>query len=1662
MASEHGLQMYIDGRRVAMSTAWTSKEPSVPLDYTVYLGKPMHRHPRRHAWNIRDLHRDINHVELPMESVNQVKQTMEHPTLNIRTSGYPSIVPGQVANALYLNGRQQFLDLGTSTRTCLDDVRTCRHGFTVRFWMKSPNLSDKMQILSLKDALNVYYDNGRLYASVNTDRDRWVTSYDGIRPERWYFVELSWDPDMGLTMFVNSQHVDVNSVPVHVTRGNRAANFYVGRGNTNMQREKYGNVNVDEMEVWDARRALLLSLGQIKLEEFTPTSTSPPIVLTLSPTVLVTVLPPTAEPDIYPPYTGELPTITDNDPRFQYVSGQGYLRLELEKAGIHLTDDFQISTTFATYQKDALLWYLGNRNKNIHLSLQNGYLNLTARFTPPGYASPHFKVYSVIRPQPAFSDGNWHTVTVKRRGDKLWMYIDDAEIEITDWVSGLSFDDVPDNVIYFGGTPDTPNWTNRRVLHNLHGYLKKIFIETRKDVYRAIDWMLQGSTYVFINDGVDISYTRPTQPPITHPPFTWPTRPPVTSPPFTWPTRPPVTRPPITWPTVATPAPPTRPPYTYPPGYTRPSLPPNDQALSFLGAGYISMDLWGTLDAARVSFEFTTYAPDGVLVFTGGNPVMAVEMKAGRLYYVQTHGGQARRYAIDDSRPVHDGRPHRFAFTRRPTLVEVSLDGNSVEFAQTVAAPRYTHMLIGGVPEEQRRLLPADALWTDDYFFHGCIKDLTINNFPQKFSESMQVPSVVISNEGRCTRQVDHCALNPCRNGGRCYNTESSYFCDCSSTEFQGLRCQTPTGGEQFSGGWYQVLRPRQPIIAEKNEIKLRFRTAGDNRCLLSTDARRAGYMYVCLENGRLKTMFNLDGRRDQWYYTGRNLADNRWHTATIVRDGADLTINVDNGQPTKGTITGQIPPLHVSTLYVSTLYVGAHNKDGVVDYSRLWNGYISHIYFNSESLLELPPGGGWNIVIEEGGPVTTEAPITRPTRPPIVTRPTQGVITTPSTAAPGVSHILVFNNNDLMKVYPAESLEVFEDSQIELSFRTTSPYGYLMSTIDNSTDTYIHLYLHEGKLRVAYNTHHENGKHYQTLDVGSGLNDGRWHKVQINHRPRGIVNVKVDNKAGTFKIKDLGRLRIDQLNIGGLQHKTDVYDRYGVFSGDIRDVVLDDLNFINMYQTGEYGRKIRYISYPHSTGRDGATSFNKDYYLLATLKKSQLEHDNYLWLIFNTGEANTGLASVSSRDGTMRGSLNLVNGKLVWTMMLNGEILESTPLGANLNDLMDHRVFVHHVGKHVFITLDDMVPPQRMDVPGGANKWEIHNINLGVGTDHGGVLDRGTLFNGTLKGPVVNGKALFFFLLGIEDPDVIINYPETIPVPSVQHFDGTFYVEVDPSSQDYEEIKFDFLTSSADTALLTTTSSTRRDAITIALEDGQLRAYIRIGDKIQQLIPKNDRKWNDQYWHTLSLSRFGNQWTLRVDNHDPEIRNMPAGSGNIDVNNINIGVRLLNDYFGYFNNRTVFDGEMRLFTYNGVNVFDLRDGDLGYRIDPHHPIDVPTQLHFDGSTYMKVVPTPNKPIHARKIALQFRTKEDGATLLSINGKDGKGRVLELKNGNLRLVMKRGGYVQYLDVPGVKLNDGRWHMATVSIDGDWASLSVDGQPPRTKRSVLSNMGVETK
>lgn len=64
----------------------------------------------------------------------------------------------------------------------------------------------------------------------------------------------------------------------------------------------------------------------------------------------------------------------------------------------------------------------------------------------------------------------------------------------------------------------------------------------------------------------------------------------------------------------------------------------------------------------------------------------------------------------------------------------------------------------------------------------------------------------------------------------------------------------------------------------------------------------------------------------------------------------------------------------------------------------------------------------------------------------------------------------------------------------LELEFKTDQPNGLLLYTDDGGTYDFFELKLVNGALRLRYNL----GGGAQIITVGSNLNDGHWHKVQV------------------------------------------------------------------------------------------------------------------------------------------------------------------------------------------------------------------------------------------------------------------------------------------------------------------------------------------------------------------------------------------------------------------------------------------------------------------------------------------------------------------------------------------------------------------------------------
>ena len=186
-----------------------------------------------------------------------------HPDIKIYVHGLPVNVPGTKENAVKFNGINQYVDVARDIVICKGMLANCKKGFTLRFAIQPDELKDNTYFVS-SSPFDVYYEGGRLNAEFRTPRKEWAVNSAQLNPEAWHQVDVSWHPKKGLKLYINGQLVDQQSNAFPNQQGyDEDMRLFIGRANTNMNREEYIDGTIDEVELWEAERDLLINEGLI-------------------------------------------------------------------------------------------------------------------------------------------------------------------------------------------------------------------------------------------------------------------------------------------------------------------------------------------------------------------------------------------------------------------------------------------------------------------------------------------------------------------------------------------------------------------------------------------------------------------------------------------------------------------------------------------------------------------------------------------------------------------------------------------------------------------------------------------------------------------------------------------------------------------------------------------------------------------------------------------------------------------------------------------------------------------------------------------------------------------------------------------------------------------------------------------------------------------------------------------------------------------------------------------------------------------------------------------------------------------------------------------------------------------------------------------------------
>ncbi|CAL1547650.1 unnamed protein product [Lymnaea stagnalis] len=275
-----GISLYMDGVEVDRQIRERSiREPRITTEMKAFIGRSNDGGRREQLDNAeldemnifygtREMLQSIGFIQterppnyhINFENVRGSR--LLHDKMLINLIGSPVQTGGKVGRALQLDGNNDYVDFNDHTSECIGNLDLCQQGSLYSMWIRPDKLRNNMYLLSTgKNGVTLRYRNGALHASAETSTRKWETTTSSLEENKWFFVEVSFHPDRGLSLYVNNERVaEDTSAAVRTdlaTPSPENNRFYLGRGNTDMSDSRYGEATYDEMDMWQADRDFL-------------------------------------------------------------------------------------------------------------------------------------------------------------------------------------------------------------------------------------------------------------------------------------------------------------------------------------------------------------------------------------------------------------------------------------------------------------------------------------------------------------------------------------------------------------------------------------------------------------------------------------------------------------------------------------------------------------------------------------------------------------------------------------------------------------------------------------------------------------------------------------------------------------------------------------------------------------------------------------------------------------------------------------------------------------------------------------------------------------------------------------------------------------------------------------------------------------------------------------------------------------------------------------------------------------------------------------------------------------------------------------------------------------------------------------------------------------
>ncbi|XP_045776165.1 neurexin-1 isoform X3 [Maniola jurtina] len=757
----------------------------------------------------------------------------------------------------------------------------------------------------------------------------------------------------------------------------------------------------------------------------------------------------------------------DKAPSEATFRGAEFLSYDLTQTGgepIVSTQD-AISLYFKTRQPNGLLFYTGHEADYLNLAVRDGGLSLTMGLGN-GKQEMHIKPSKT-----RFDDHQWHKLTVRRRIQEITPFtsfcrvsavVDDVYSEHSH-VAG-SFTMLASSRAHVGGSLNARALPGARVHTNFIGCLKKVEFSADTLRLNLIDLARTGSKLITVTGRLEYACTATD----AADPVTFATK-----------------------------------------------------------DAHLILPKWEAVKTGTISFKFRTNEPNGLILFNmGAKPpradLFAVEILNGYIYvHVDLGSGGVRVRA--SRRRVDDSHWHEFLMRRTGRDGRVTVDGANAEFKTPGESNQLEldgPLFVGGLGSEYSASRTPAALWTAALRqgFVGCIRDLVLNGKPQDLTAyARQQDSASV--RPACHVLMKQCVSSPCQHGGVCSEGWNRALCDCSATNYGGPTCGRESPTIHLNGSQHLTAALGPEHVTQTEELLLRFRTGKAGLLLRTASEHSADRIELAVAAGRVRASVRL-GDREKNLLAGTNVADDKWHTVRFSRRASNLKLQVDGGQPVRGTLSetilGKASTLEISTLHLGGLY---HPEEEIQMTSTLPNfvGYLQKFVFNGIKYIDMARTLGIGVSDENNNIYDASNIIFN------------GKFVKPDSL--NVYKSVTFKSKHTYAGLPL--LKAYGNTYLDFYFRTTEMDGLLFYNGGKKQD-FIAVELVNGHIHCVFNL--GDGVVTMKDKIKSFLNDNRWHTVSIRRPTPKIHTMQVDEDLEMHTTSSNLMLELDSvLYVGGV-----------------------------------------------------------------------------------------------------------------------------------------------------------------------------------------------------------------------------------------------------------------------------------------------------------------------------------------------------------------------------------------------------------------------------------------------------------------------------------------------------------------------------------------------